>query len=68
MNHEGTDQPLAIDVRVVGSRYEEVAQVVFNLNGDERQPLAALALLAIHAEELDNIGVVELAPRQSFDT
>jgi hypothetical protein len=41
--------------------------VVFNSNGDEGQSLAALVLLAKHAQKFDDMGMVELAPRQPFD-
>jgi hypothetical protein len=64
---EDTYQPFSVDLRIVARGMEEGGQVVFNPDGDERQPLPALALLAIHAKEFDNVGMVELAPRQSFD-
>jgi hypothetical protein len=64
---EDTNQTFAVGVGIIGRRMEEGAQVVSNPDGDERQPLPTLVLLAIHAKEFDNVGMVELAPRQSFD-
>jgi hypothetical protein len=66
-NCADTHEPLAVDVGVVGFRSEEGAQVAFHTDGDKSEPLAAIALLAKHAEDFDDVGMVELTASQSFD-
>jgi hypothetical protein len=65
---EDTYELLAVDAGIIDGRVDELRQVVFDTGGDERQPLAAFAYLAIQAKKRDDIGMVKLAPRQSFDT
>jgi hypothetical protein len=46
---------------------EEGAQFAFHADEDESQPLVSIVLFAKHAEELDDVGMVEMAARQSLD-
>jgi hypothetical protein len=49
------------------SGLKEAEQVPFHFDEDESQPLAAIVVLAEHAEEFDDIGMVEPAARQAVD-
>jgi hypothetical protein len=64
---EDTYEPLAVHAGIIDGRLDELRQVVFEAGGDERQSLAAFALLTIHANKRDDIGMVKLAPCQAFD-
>jgi hypothetical protein len=65
-NCDGTHEPLAVSAGVVRSGVEEGAQLAFHTDEDESQRLAPIVLFAKHAEEPDEVGMVEPAARQSL--
>jgi hypothetical protein len=67
MDLRTTYESLAVDVGIIASGLKEAEQVPFNLDKDESQPLAAIVVLAEHAEEFDDIGMVEPATRPALD-